>query len=78
MLTSHIIILQINRVVDAREIERLEAKLVNENTIEWRVKVNNNLGTDYIKTLLKDAANVLSQNGLTSDIYSISDWQLSS
>ncbi len=57
-----------NRVVDARELEGLEAKLINENTIEWRVKVNNNLGTDYSKTLLQDAADVLSKNGLTVKI----------
>lgn len=57
-----------NRVVDAVELEGLEAKLVNENTVEWRVKVENNLGNDYSKTLLQDAAGVLSQNGLTVTI----------
>ena len=57
-----------NRVIDARELEGLEAVLINDTTIEWRVKVNNNLGSDYSKTLLQDAADVLSQNGLTVKI----------
>ncbi len=56
------------RVIDARELEGLEAVLINDTTIEWRVKVNNNLGSDYSKTLLQDAADVLSQNGLTVKI----------
>ncbi|WP_312769589.1 reprolysin-like metallopeptidase [Epilithonimonas sp.] len=43
----------------------MEAKLVNDTTVEWRVKVSNNLGTEYSKTLLQDAGDVLSQNGLT-------------
>lgn len=38
-----------NRVIDARELEGLEAVLINDTTIEWRVKVNNNLGNDYSK-----------------------------
>ena len=57
-----------NRVIDARELEGLEAKLINDHTVEWRVKVENNLGNDYSKTLLTDAAGVLSQNGLTVNI----------
>ncbi|MCA6069222.1 hypothetical protein JI747_018810 [Chryseobacterium sp. RG1] len=57
-----------NRVVDGRELEGLEAKLINENTIEWRVKVDNKLGYDYSKTLLKDAADILSQNGMKYNI----------
>jgi len=57
-----------NRVIDARELEGLEAVLVND-TVEWRVKVNNNLGSDYSTTLLQDAADILSQNpGLTVKI----------
>lgn len=57
-----------NRVIDARELEGLEAKPLNENTIEWRVKINNNLGTDYSKTLLGDASKILSQNGVQYNI----------
>ncbi len=57
-----------NRVIDAIELEGLEAVLINDTTIEWRVKVNNNLGNDYSKTLLSDAAEILSQNGLTLNI----------
>ncbi|MEJ8590885.1 hypothetical protein JSO54_06520 [Riemerella anatipestifer] len=54
-----------NRVVNARELEGLEAVLINDNTVEWRVKVENNLGYYYSETLLKDAGGILSQNGLT-------------
>ncbi|MHA3046218.1 RHS repeat-associated core domain-containing protein [Riemerella anatipestifer] len=54
-----------NRVVNARELEGLEAVLINDNTVEWRVKVENNLGYYYSETLLKDAGDILSQNGLT-------------
>ncbi len=57
-----------NRVVDARELEGLEAKLVNENTIDWRVKINNNLGRGYSETLLNEAADILSQNGVKYNI----------
>lgn len=57
-----------NRVVDARELEGLEAVHINSTTIEWRVKINNNLGKDYSKTLLQDASDILSQNGLTVKI----------
>nr|WP_291939719.1 RHS repeat-associated core domain-containing protein [Chryseobacterium sp.] len=57
-----------NRVIDARELEGLEAKLINDTTIEWKVKVDNKLGRDYSKTLLQDAAGILSQNGLTVNI----------
>ncbi|HCM34217.1 RHS repeat-associated core domain-containing protein [Chryseobacterium sp.] len=57
-----------NKVINARELEGLEAVLINENTIEWKVKVDNKLGQDYSKTLLEDTAGVLSQNGLTVKI----------
>jgi len=57
-----------NRVIDARELEGLEAVLINENTIEWKVKIDNKLGRDYSKTLLSDAGGILSQNGLTVNI----------
>ncbi|WP_394665161.1 RHS repeat-associated core domain-containing protein [uncultured Chryseobacterium sp.] len=57
-----------NRVVDARELEGLEAVVINDTTIEWRVKIDNKLGYEPSKTLLKDAADVLSQNGLTVKI----------
>ncbi len=54
-----------NKVINARELEGLEAVLINENTIEWRVKVDNKLGFEPSKTLLQDAADILSQNGIT-------------
>lgn len=55
--------------MDAFELEGLEAVLLKDGkTIEWRVKVDNQLGHDYSKTLLQDAADVLSQNGLTVNI----------
>jgi RHS repeat-associated protein len=57
-----------NRVVNARELEGLEAKPINDNTIEWRVKIDNRYGHDYSKTLLQDAADILSQNGVTYKI----------
>ncbi|TLX23331.1 hypothetical protein FE904_22420 [Chryseobacterium indologenes] len=57
-----------NRVIDARELEGLEAKLINENTIEWRVKIDNKLGREYDKTLLQASAKILSQNGLQVNI----------
>ncbi|ASE62175.1 RHS repeat-associated core domain [Chryseobacterium indologenes] len=57
-----------NRVIDARELEGLEAKLINENTIEWRVKISNNLGREYSKTLLDDTSKILSQNGIQYNI----------
>ncbi|MBT2623212.1 hypothetical protein J7E44_20845 [Chryseobacterium sp. ISL-6] len=57
-----------NRVVNARELEGLEAKPINDNTIEWRVKIDNKYGHDYSKTLLQDAAGILSQNGVTYKI----------
>ncbi len=57
-----------NRVIDARELEGLEAVMINKNTMEWRVKVDNKLGKDYSKTLLNDAASILSQNGLKVNI----------
>ncbi len=57
-----------NRVIDARELEGLEAKLINENTIEWRVKIDNRLGREYDKTLLEASSKILSQNGLQVNI----------
>ena len=57
-----------NRVIDARELEGLEAVLINENTIEWRARVDNKLGRDYSKTLLSDTGGILSQNGLKVNI----------
>jgi RHS repeat-associated protein len=59
-----------NRVVDARELEGLEAVPTNgnENIIQWKVKINNNLGTDYSKNLLNETSKVLSQNGVTINI----------
>ncbi|WP_238594273.1 RHS repeat-associated core domain-containing protein [Chryseobacterium indologenes] len=62
-----------NRVVDARELEGLEAVLINDTTIEWRVKIDNKLGTDYNKTLLQDTSAILSQNGMTVNIIEDAD-----
>ena len=57
-----------NRVIDARELEGLEAVLINDTTIEWKVKIDNKLGFEPSKTLLQDAADILSQNGVTVTI----------
>ena len=57
-----------NRVINARELEGLEAVVINENTIEWKVKIDNKLGFEPSKTLLQDAADILSQNGMTVKI----------
>ncbi|WP_412850843.1 DUF6443 domain-containing protein [Chryseobacterium sp. PMSZPI] len=59
-----------NRVIDARELEGLEAIPVNgnENNVLWKVRINNNLGTDYSKTLLSDTSKILSQNGVRYSI----------
>ncbi|MDQ1804134.1 hypothetical protein RAH57_09050 [Chryseobacterium sp. CKR4-1] len=46
----------------------LRAKPINDTTIEWRVKIDNKYGRDYSKTLLEDAAGILSQNGVTYKI----------
>ncbi|THV62048.1 RHS repeat-associated core domain-containing protein [Chryseobacterium candidae] len=59
-----------NRVVNARELEGLEAVPINGNEcdIQWKVKINNNLGADYSKTLLSDTSKILSQNGVTINV----------
>ena len=57
-----------NAVVNSRELEGLEAVLINDNTIEWKVKIDNKLGFESSKTLSQDAADILSQNGLTVKI----------
>jgi len=59
-----------NRVINARELEGLEAVPTNGNEydIQWKVKINNNLGTDYSKNLLSEASKILSQNGLTINV----------
>lgn len=58
-----------NRVIDAREIEGLEAKLINENTVEWKVKV---IGTilkpEQISDHLKETSKILSVNNFTINV----------
>jgi len=51
-------------------LEGLEAVPTNGNEcdIQWKVKINNNLGADYSKTLLSDTSKILSQNGVTINV----------
>jgi len=61
--------------------EVLWQKDIKTSTQDFLSQVTTTIDQQYlitVKTLLKDAANVLSQNGLTADIYSISNWQLAS
>ncbi|MPS72605.1 MAG: RHS repeat-associated core domain-containing protein [Chryseobacterium sp.] len=59
-----------NRVVDARELEGLEAKLINENTVEWKTNVitGTTIASDQISSHLQEASNILSKNGFTINL----------
>ena len=53
-----------NRVVDARELEGLEAKLLSPGVYEWRVNVQTSgqFTNDYVNNHLSEVSNILSQN----------------
>ncbi|WP_228458740.1 RHS repeat-associated core domain-containing protein [Chryseobacterium aureum] len=59
-----------NRVIDARELEGLEAKLINENTVEWKTNVitGTTIKSDQIGAHLQEASNILSVNGLSINL----------
>ena len=53
-----------NRVIDARELEGLEAKLLSPGVYEWRVNVQtgNKFDNNYVTNHLQEVSNILSQN----------------
>ncbi|MFV0158056.1 hypothetical protein OBK24_06220 [Empedobacter falsenii] len=53
-----------NRVVDGRELEGLEAKLLSTGVYEWRVnfQTGDKFDNNYVKNHLQEVSNILSQN----------------